>query len=404
MLTNASSPSVLFVDQSGEMGGAEHSLFDIVNLRPRNSRVVLFSEGAFCERLRAAEVAVDVMPLGQAGSIQRNSKLVAAVRGIPALMHAVLRIAKEARAFDVVYANTQKSFVVAAMAATLARRPLIWHLRDILTADHFSASLRKIVVTLANRCADCIIANSQATADAFKGAGGTAPVHVVHNGIDPLPFDAIDQVAAKRDLRTELGVDATTPLVGVFSRLAHWKGQHVLVDALRGLPQVQALFVGGALFGEETYEASLRQHAIEAGVDKRCHFLGFRSDVPTLMRAVDIVAHTSISPEPFGRVVVEGMLSGNPVIAARGGGVLEIIDDEKTGLMVTPGDAAELRSAIHRLTSDQNYARKLAQQGDCAAREEFSLDACLGKVEEIILGLSASTPGFRVARANATRQ
>lgn len=404
MSNHTTSPSVLFVDQSGEMGGAEHSLFDIIDRRPRNSRAVLFSDGPFREHLQAAGIAVDVLPLGQAGNVERNGKLAAAALGTPALMRAVLRLAKKARAFDVVYANTQKSFVVAALAAMLARRPLIWHLRDILTADHFSAGLRKIVVILANRCADCIIANSQATANAFKAAGGTARIHVVHNGIDPSPFDAIDSVAAKHDLRSELRVDATAPLVGVFSRLAQWKGQHVLVDALRELPQVHAVFVGGALFGEETYQANLRQQAIETGVDERCHFLGFRSDVPVLMHAVDVVAHTSISPEPFGRVVVEGMLSGNPVIAARGGGVLEIIEDDKTGLLVAPGDASELRSAIHRLTSDADHASALAQRGNRAAREKFSLDACLDKIETIILDLSASAPASRAATAPTTRQ
>lgn len=375
--------SVLFVDQAGELGGAELSLFDIIRTRSDPSAVVLFRDGPFRTRLEAIGVPVDLMPLNRLGRIERGSGLGVTLQAGPDLATLIVRLARRSRRASVLYANTQKSFVIAALAAPLARRPLIWHLRDILTGDHFGTSMRKVAVLLANRSASCVIANSQATADAFRAAGGTAELRVVHNGIDPAAFDAVNEAGARAALRAEIGVP-DAPIVGVFSRMAQWKGQHVLVNALRALPGLHAVFVGGALFEERAYEEALRNRVAEAGVGERCHFLGFRSDVPALMKAVDIVAHTSIAPEPFGRVVVEGMLAHRPVIATRGGGVSEIVDDGKTGLLVTPGDVEDLVGAVSRLVHSWDFARSIGQAGAQIARQRFSLASCTSSIEAIV--------------------
>ncbi len=105
------------------------------------------------------------------------------------------------------------------------------------------------------------------------------------------------------------------------------------------------------------------------GLANRAHFLGFRDDVPALMKGVDIVAHTSIAPEPFGRVVVEGMLAGKPVIAARDGGVTEIIDDGRDGLLVPSGDANALAAAIRQL-ADRTFAWNSQRAGHASGREQ----------------------------------
>ncbi|MBS7538478.1 glycosyltransferase family 4 protein [Ancylobacter lacus] len=389
MASSGSGVSVLFVDQAGELGGAELSLLDIIRTRPGKSEAVLFSDGPFRTRLEKIGVPTTLMPLGSVGQIGRGSGLMVALKASPALAGLVFGLARRARGADLLYANTQKAFVVAAMAAPFARRPLIWHLRDMLTADHFAGAMRKVAIGLANRNAACIIANSQATADAFRAAGGTAPLRVVHNGIDPAAFDAVPGEAARAAFRAEIGVPEA-PLVGVFSRLAHWKGQHVLVEAMKSLPAIHAVFVGGALFEEAAYERDLRAQIAAAGLGERCHFLGFRSDVPALMKSVDIVAHTSIAPEPFGRVVVEGMLAHRPVVATRAGGVSEIVDDGDTGLLVTPGSVEELAAALATLVGSPEAAAALAARGAEAARRRFSLQACVSGVEAIVHEVVAS--------------
>ena len=376
-------PRVVFLDQSGELGGGELSLLDIVASRVGASRVILFSEGPFRERLVAVGASVTMIAGAAIFGIRRRSSLFAAMKSVPALAALVWRVAAHARSGELLYANTQKAFVVAALAGMLARKPVIWHLRDILSAEHFSGAMRAVTVRLANAKAACVIANSKASADAFRQAGGTAPLRVIYNGIDSAPFDAVDPSVARAQLRSELAV-ATAPLVGVFGRLAEWKGQHILVEALKGIPNLHAVLVGSPLFGETPYEERLRQQVIEAGLSDRVHFLGFRNDVPAIMKAIDIVAHTSIAPEPFGRVVVEGMLAGKPVIATGAGGVLEIIDDGVTGLLTPPGDVAALAAAIRRLLFEPELAKRLGERGGEEANRRFSLEACLFSVATTI--------------------
>jgi glycosyltransferase involved in cell wall biosynthesis len=235
----------------------------------------------------------------------------------------------------------------------------------------------RLDVTLANACASRVIANSRASAAAFVEQGGRPDLlRVVHNGISAAPFDAVtdDEVTtARRDLG--LG-DA--PLVGIFSRLGKWKGQDVALDALESVPDAHLLLVGDALFGEEAYVASLHAQAARLGLTDRVHFLGFRSDIPRLMRMVDVVAHTSSAPEPFGRVVVEGMLARRPVIATAAGGVPEIVRDG-TGVLVPPGDARALASAMTRLLSDPAFADDIARQGRLHATTFFTVEAMVDR-------------------------
>ena len=241
-------------------------------------------------------------------------------------------------------------------------------------------------MTLANHLTAQVIANSQATADAFRSAGGRTPVEVVYNGIDPSPFEAV-KPAEVTALREVLGL-GDVPVVSVFSRLSPWKGQHVLVEALPQLPDVHALLVGEALFGETAYAEALKTRVEALGLSNRVHFLGFRRDIPALMKLSDVVLHTSTAPEPFGRVIVEGMLAGRPVVAAKAGGAVEIIGNDEGGLLVTPDDARALTKALSQLLSQPKEAERLAERGHKRALAHFSLQgmvnsvsACLAQVQ-----------------------
>ena len=184
-------------------------------------------------------------------------------------------------------------------------------------------------------------------------------------------------------LRAELGL-GPQPLVGLFGRLSEWKGQHVFLDAIAAMEGVQAVIVGGALFGQEAYEARIREQASRLGLEGRVRFLGFRPDVPELMAAMDVVAHTSIVAEPFGRVVVEAMMCGRPVVATRGGGVTEIIRDGETGLLVPPGDASALAAAIGCVLSQPALAERLAQKGREDVSQRFSLEETCRSVSALL--------------------
>lgn len=374
---------ILALDHTAALGGAELSLLDVADgLRP-DVRVALFADGPLRAALAARGIDAAVLPMGALGAMRKESRVPS-----PAALLAAWRLAgaigEHAGDARVLYANSQKSFVAAALASMRSGRPVVWHLRDLLGPPHFSALNTRGVVALANWRAARVIANSRATADAFVAAGGRAGlVRVVHNGIAPAPFDAVSAAQASA-LRAQLS-PAARYVWAVFGRLHAWKGQHIAIEALaQGAADAHLWIVGAPLFGERDYEASLRTLAQRLGVADRVHFLGFRDDVAALMRAADLVAHTSTLPEPFGRVLVEGMLAQRPVVAADAGGVREIIADGQTGLLVPPGDAAALARVIAALRADAPRAASIAAAAAAYARQAFSVDAMVRGVRAII--------------------
>jgi glycosyltransferase involved in cell wall biosynthesis len=249
-----------------------------------------------------------------------------------------------------------------------------------------------MAVWWANRFVDAVIVNSEATRSAFVHSGGSkSKTHLVYNGIDASPFETTSDAEVQR-IREAIGTEGV-PCVGVFSRLAPWKGQHVLLDALADVPGVHALLVGDALFaGDRPYAKSLQSQARGLGIADRVHFLGFRSDIPALMRAVDIVAHTSTAPEPFGRVIVEGLLAGRPVIATRAGGASEILNHGETGYLVPPGDAQVLADVLRTLTAPalseeatiSEDIQKVVDAGSSMARTRFSVNRMHNGIENCV--------------------
>jgi len=362
---------ILFLDQSGKPGGAELCLLDIAAPYRQRCLVGLFADGPFKTLLEQRQIPVQVL-MQNGLRVRKESGLRQGLMSLGQLAPLIGRVATLAQDYDLIYANTQKALVVGAIASFLSRRPLVYHLHDILSLDHFSRVNRCIAASLANRAA-LVIANSEASRQALIDAGGKGDrTVVIYNGFQP---DRYCQPAQDREtLRQAWGLENSF-VVGHFSRLSPWKGQHFMIEALaQSTPQVAAVLVGEALFGEEDYATRLRQQVEDQGLGDRVRFLGFQSDVISLMHACNLIAHTSTAPEPFGRVVVEGMLCGRPVVAANAGGVAELIEPGHTGWLTPPGDAAALAAAIRQCYEQPEEAHRRAIAAQTAASQRFHLD------------------------------
>jgi len=168
--------SILFVDQTGKLGGAELCLADLaVHLRGR-SAVLLFEPGPFQRLLEEGGVNTIVVGERVGGpvlptNVSKKSKAMAYVLAFPAFLGLLIRTLRVARAFDVLYANTAKALVITALVGRILRKPFLFHLHEILSAEHFNPFNRWLLVTAAN-FATGIIANSEATAEAYRKAGG----------------------------------------------------------------------------------------------------------------------------------------------------------------------------------------------------------------------------------------
>lgn len=363
-------PRILFVDQTGELGGAELCLSDLaIHLRKRTS-VFLFQGGPFEELLK--QNGVDVRLANQTAprpSVSKQSRLFTYFVALPAVVSLIRDLARAAKGFDLLYANTAKALMVTAAAALWLRKPFLFHLHDMIDAAHFSRINRWLLIAAAN-LATGIVANSEATGAAFRKAGGrNKNLVVIPNGFQPELFGE-DQP----ELRPAIAREGKS-VVGMFGRITRWKGQKVLIRALACLPDVRVVFVGAALFTDEDrkYQEELVVLAEELGVADRVQFAGFQRNVLPYLKAVDLVVHCSISPEPFGRVIVEALLAGKPVIATRGGAPAEIIEDRVTGLLVDPDDPAALATAIRELLKDRAWANRLAEAGRGSVSQRFAL-------------------------------
>jgi len=395
-------PRVLFLGHSGVLGGGELSLLDIAADWTDSSSVTLLEDGPFVARLKERGISTHVLSAPSSlQQVRRSAGLLSLLTTIPGVVRQALRLVPYARDADLLYANSQKAMVFAAIAGWWTRKPVVWHLRDILSNDHFSPGNRLLATLLANTSVHTVICNSEATREAFVQTGGSRRrCIVIPNGIDPRPFqyssatNSMETFGARQATRDQIRVanhlPVDAPVVGVFSRIASWKGQLCLVEALPSLPGIHALIVGDALFeADRAYEERLLDRIRELRISDRVHLLGFRDDVPALMRAVDVVAHTSTAPEPFGRVIVEGMMACRPVVATRAGGAVEIVEHGRTGLLVSPGDPEDLASVLRELTRNKVLASRIAQDGSAHAHRHYSVNVLLRRIRRLILDVTS---------------
>lgn len=377
-----STPRVLFLNHAAVLGGAEMNLLEVARHFRSSSQVLLFSDGALRTKLELYNVPVKILPAPRnVMGVTRNHSGWQQLLSIPSLFALAIATARHARGFDILFANSQKALFVGAAAAKITGKPLIWYLHDIVTASHFSKINRWLNRFCGQRFVTRAIANSHASRSAFLEMNKQKrdiPIRVVY----PIAMPKLS--SEKINWRQQLGLEQKT-VVGLFGRIASWKGHEVLLQALTQLPDVHALIVGSALFeGDISYATAIQELAMRLGIAERIHWLEFQEDVQGLMESCDVVVHTSTAPEPFGRVIIEAMMVGRPVVATRDGGVLEIITDQQTGFLVTPGDAQELAITLRKVLTLKEATQRVANAGRAFALEHFSLERTIEAIEKEI--------------------
>jgi glycosyltransferase involved in cell wall biosynthesis len=193
-------------------------------------------------------------------------------------------------------------------------------------------------------------------------------------------------LASMAEARRSLGLPESALVVTLVARLVRWKGHAVFLRALAELvseyPQVHGLMLGGStqaedqpgpLAGGAGYERELLGLLDSLHLAGRVTMLGHTDETAPVFSASDIVAHTSILPEPFGRVIIEAMAAGRPVVASAAGGPREIVQDGLTGWLTPPGDSAALAAAVRRLVADAELRDKMGMAGRRRAETEYSL-------------------------------
>ncbi|WP_151733159.1 glycosyltransferase family 4 protein ['Paenibacillus yunnanensis' Narsing Rao et al. 2020] len=377
---------VAYIDHTAKWSGGEVALFNILTNIDKEIQplVILAEEGALAERLRERGIDVRIIPLDESirsrGRNTVNLGAPAAALKLLAYGRKLAPLLKEEKV-DCVHTNSLKSALYGAIAAKRAGVPLIWHIRDHIGTPYLKPVVAKGIRMLSRLLPNGVIANSHSTLNALE-LPRTKKTLVVYSAF----AKAIGEGALKRGQQQDFNV----LLVG---RLAHWKGQHIVLEAAKAFkhdPRVKFWLAGDALFGEEEYKQELLQK-IKQDELTSVSLLGHVDDIQGLMSNADLLIHTSITPEPFGQVIVEGMAAGLPVIASNEGGPVEIVVPGETGLLIQPGDPAVLADAITWMLNHPAERRQMAENGMKRVKEHFVIENTVKDIVDYYKGLLAAT-------------
>lgn len=371
---------VMLVSMEGQVGGAERSLLLLLrHLRDRHELSVACARvGPLVQRVRAMGILCHELP-GRGGVAHRSvAGLLHLARVAAALVGAAARWRPE-----VVHANNAQAALACVMAGRCSGARVIWHARDMTG----SAALVRVLA----RGSDRIISVSQATRAHLLARGvDPAKVDVIHNGV------AIEGQGCAGTRAGDMLPCRTFASVGQF---VPWKRQHLfLLAAARvagQVPDARFAVIGDDLFGRGgQYGRFLRQRARGLGLEGRVVFPGWLNGMDRAWADIDCLVHAA-DHEPFGRVIIEAMHAGVPVIAVDGGGPGEIIQDGVTGLLVRAGDPEALSGAMVRLAQDAALAGALARAARQRVLEQFTAERVAQRVDQVYRELLCGGRGRR---------
>lgn len=349
-----------FISSVSGLGGAELYLIDLITHLDRNRfapYLLAGSQGPLVARLKRQGVPVYFCSF----PFFSKRRPWIYLRSIWDIVFLVRR-----HGIALLHVNCDRSVPHAVLASRIARVPVVCCVHDMLRAWSMPKYVRYL-----NRVA-AVVANSQATAEYCVGAGVKAQkVRVIYPGCDVERFQACD-ANERQWLRTEWGIEPHEVAIGLVGQVLRYKGHEeflrAAVSVVREFPTSKFVIVGDdALSCDKGFLPFLRRFADEVELSNRVLFAGFREDIPRVMAALDIIAVPSWT-EGFGRVVVEAMAAGRPVVATSVGGIPEIVEEGVTGLLIPPRDPPGLAQGLLRLCKDPQLREQMGRLGQSAAK------------------------------------
>ncbi|MBN2570455.1 MAG: glycosyltransferase family 4 protein [Deltaproteobacteria bacterium] len=374
----------MFISHDVGLMGAERCLLDLLKGLDRNKITPFFlasREGPLTEEIRKLDVDVHIAPVDH--WIPYSSRwgrwhLLNFIKKLPSRVGNIARLVKENN-IDIVYSNTV-TCIDGALAALWTRRKHIWHVHEnvknnIDLKPYISAHA---VPTIISFLSGHIILNSQYLQNYF--CRRHASCSVVYNGVALENYQALP----KHSLHQELNVPPKTKFVAIVGSISELKGHRSFIQAAKHVADrykdVSFIIVGA---GKKTLISDLKDIAGTLHLEHKLHFLGHRNEINHIMASIDVLVLASLQ-ESFGRVLIEAMACGKPVVATRCGGPEEIVVDGETGFLVPIGDSKEMADAILKLLSNEDLCKEFGKQGRERCEQNFSLNSYIKKIESII--------------------
>ncbi|MFH1305063.1 MAG: glycosyltransferase [Candidatus Omnitrophota bacterium] len=283
---------------------------------------------------------------------------------------------------DLVVCTVELCNQYALPAARLNGVPVACHTRNLI--PEFRSFWRTFL-----HFPDVLIANSKATAESYRSfIGKRQRVEVVHNGVDLKEYSSLAENPA---VRVKYKIAPDEFLVGMAARISPPKRQDVFIKAVHEAgkicPGMRAIIAGDTEINNSGwYLEELKQLADKLGLSDKVIFTGFVDNMKELYSSLDLLVLPS-QAEPFGRVLIEAMAMGLPVVATRSGGAPEIVEDGVTGFLVQPDDVNSTKGAIVRIVQDRQRSKERGAAGRKRVEKVFTSEENVKRTQEIYLSL-----------------
>ncbi|QYK51139.1 MAG: glycosyltransferase family 4 protein [Anaerolineales bacterium] len=364
---SAPKPSILLLGTQMEVAGAQRVLLSQAEYLHQHGypvqAVFLYDK----QGLAAEWQASGPFPVTSLNGWKHGGFLLSNLLRLPG---ALLRLAGLLRRSEVVITHTPHS--------NLLGLPLAW-LAGVRTriGTHHShpENTSRLLIWLHGRltnsalCTRMVCVSSQVRSLAMRTEGAASEkLVVIDNGIHPPQLGLSSQ--QKDSLRAALGVQPGQLLLLTVGRLVLQKGHTYLLDAIKALDEPAAVF---AFVGQGPLQAELEDKARQWGIAARVRFAGVRSDVPQLLEAADIFVQPSLW-EGMSLALLEAMFAGLPIIATRIEAATDVLEDERTALLVELKDPEGMAEALRRLIGDAGLRARLGAAAQQEAQQNYTVD------------------------------
>jgi glycosyltransferase involved in cell wall biosynthesis len=370
-LLNGNPIRALFVVPDLKIGGAERHVTTLLPQmdasRFTSSVVCIGNEGELFESLVAARIEARALHRGKRQAIRALRELV--------------RIMQEVQP-DVVVVRGYNAETLGRIAARIAGVPhtVMWvhNIGDATPRSKVRATVDRLLTPWTSSYFGVAEAQQQYMVNELGYPADK--IRIIYNGVDPALFDA---GPTERGVLAEFGLDDSDAVVGILAALRPEKDHATLLRAARividKIPRARFLVIG-----DGATRPHLEALCADLQISSHVHFAGARSDVTTLLRAIDVFTLSSATVECFPIALLEAMACARPAVCTAVGGVPEMIHHGETGYLVPPKDPRQLANRLVSLLSSPQSARRMGLAGRRRVEAEFSLDRSVAAAQQAL--------------------
>jgi lipopolysaccharide heptosyltransferase II len=383
--------NILQILPSLDIGGVETGTVDLARYLATHGHkaIVVSGGGRLVRELDAMNVRHYTLPVGKKSLFH----IIKMVRELKRIIRS--------EDIDIVHARSRVPAIIAYFACKGTNRAFV-------TTAH--GYYRKHLMSAAMAWGKYVIVASNIMAKHMAGAFGVPHdrIRLIPRGVDLSRFK----------LRGPKANTSKEFVVGMVARITPLKGHSDFIKAVailnRQIPQLKAVIIGAA--PKEKYQEDLELLVRRLGLSQTVEFMGAQADVPEAMARMDVLVSATVTPEAFGRVIIEAQAIGVPVVATKVGGVVDIIEPEKTGLLCDAGDPEGIAEKVLKLYRDKDLSLAMVSAARRKVESDFNLEKMMertiavyeeafNKTNILVIKISAigdvilSIPSLRAIRA-----